>query len=159
MVIELPPNDANVNFAAMYRSMFHRQPLVNAHTATSRRITSVVPLPLERRPSVLTFLASERPLVILVNDHVDPNHGFATRSLRCLVGAVGISSAGSTFLLPAQARLESAAVGPALAASVRDGTRPSGVRSRRVEDDTRDRISAAVAVRGSGEAAADRGVR
>ena len=121
-VIELPPNDANVNVAAMYRSMFHGRPLVNVYTGHEPPHYSVLSLSLWRGdPSVLTFLARERPLVILVNDHLDPNHGF--RDMIAALPAVerhGISSAGSLFLLPAQPLVEHAPVGRPLAARVRD---------------------------------------
>jgi hypothetical protein len=121
-VIELPPNDANVNVAAMYRSMFHGRPLVNAYTGHEPPHYNVLSLSLWRGdPSVLTFLARERPLVILVNDHLDPNRGF--RDMIAALPAVewhGISSAGSLFLLPAQPLVEHAPVGRALAARVRD---------------------------------------
>jgi hypothetical protein len=121
-VIELPPNNAYVNVAAMYRSMFHRRPLVNAYTGHEPPHYRVLSLALSRGDtSVLSVLARERPLVILVNDHLDPNHGF-----RDMIDALpgierrGISSPGSLFLLPAQPQPAPPPSGSALPAHVRD---------------------------------------
>jgi hypothetical protein len=105
-LLELPADDPFLNIAAMYRGMFHRRPLVNGYSGHNPPHFQVLSLSLDRGDtSPLFFLARQRPLVIIVNDALDVKRGF-----RELIGSVpgiekhGVSTAGSVFMLPAQAQ-------------------------------------------------------
>jgi hypothetical protein len=124
-VMELPLDDTDISVEAMYRSMFHRQPLVNGYSGHFPPHYNVLSLSLWRGDSsALFYLARRRPLVIIVNDRLD--HG---RSFKQMIQAVpgiqspGASGAGSIFVLPAQATPREPPIEPALQASVRDAGR------------------------------------
>jgi hypothetical protein len=124
-VVELPADNIYVSAAAMYRSMFHRQPLVNGYSGYAPPHYRVLSLSLARGDtSALTYLARRRPLIIIVNDNLDPGHGY-----REMVESVpgiqshGVSAGGSVFLLPAQPVPRVPPVGEAVTAQVRDAGR------------------------------------
>ena len=113
-VMELPLDDTTSASKAMYRSMFHRQPLVNGYSGHFPPHYNVLSLSLWRGDaSALFYLARRRPLVIIVNDRLD--HG---RSFKQMIEAVpgiqtpGASGAGTMFLLPAQAAPREPPIGP-----------------------------------------------
>jgi len=121
-VLELPADNTYVSVAAMYRSIIHRQPLVNGYSGHAPPHYNVLSLSLARGDtSGLLYLARGRPLVIIVNDILDPGHGF-----RAMVESIpgiethGLSAAGSVFLLPAQPQVRLPPAGPALTARVRE---------------------------------------
>ncbi|MCP5804538.1 hypothetical protein NL322_28585, partial [Klebsiella pneumoniae] len=63
-----------VNTAAMYRSMRYGRPLVNGYSGHTPPHYTVLTTALDRGdPSVLLELARGRPLVILLNDRLDPD--------------------------------------------------------------------------------------
>ena len=73
-VIELPLDNTDVSIEAMYRSIFHRQPLVNGYSGHFPPTTGSLSLSLWRGDvSGLFYLARRRPLVIIVNHRFD--HG------------------------------------------------------------------------------------
>ena len=121
-VIEIPPDVANLSAAAMYRSMFHRQPLVNGYTGYTPYHYAILSLALWRGDSsVLFYLAQERPLAIVVNYEADPGQGF--RKMIAEIPGVeprGISGAGALFLMPQQPRRHSATDGYSLPARISD---------------------------------------
>jgi hypothetical protein len=124
-VLELPLDDTDISVEAMYRSIFHRQPLVNGYSGHFPPHYNVLSLSLWRGDtSPLFYLARRRPLVIVVNSITD--HG---RSFRQMIEEVpgiqlhGGSGAGSLFLLPAQPAPREPPIGPALRASARDAGR------------------------------------
>ena len=124
-VMELPLDNTDISVEAMYRSVFHRQPLVNGYSGHFPPHYTVLSLSLWRGDSSpLFYLARRRPLVIIVNDQLDNG-----RSFKDMIEAVpgiqshGASGAGSIFLLPAQAAPREPPIGPALPASVRDAGR------------------------------------
>ena len=76
-VIELPHRQSYVSVAAMYRSIFHRQPLVNGYSGHFPPHYTILTLSLARGDtSALSYLARRRPLVIIINDLQDPGHGY-----------------------------------------------------------------------------------
>ena len=124
-VMELPIDNIDIGIGAMYRSMFHRQPLVNGYSGHYPPHYRVLSLSLWRGDvSALFYLARRRPLVILVSDRLDQS-----RSFKEMIEGVpgiqnyGVSGAGTMFLLPAQAAPRDPPSGPALQASVRDAGR------------------------------------
>jgi hypothetical protein len=103
-VIEIPPTDATLNAGAMYRSIFHRRPLINGYSGYTPYHYSILSLAIWRGDtSVLTYLARERPLAIVVNQATDPAGDFQ-RMIAKIPGIQGpnVSGVGSTFLLPLQ---------------------------------------------------------
>jgi hypothetical protein len=103
-VIEIPPTDATLNAGAMYRSIFHRRPLINGYSGYTPYHYSILSLAIWRGDtSVLTYLARERPLAIVVNQQADPAGDFH-RMIAKIPGIQGpnVSGVGSTFLLPLQ---------------------------------------------------------
>jgi len=124
-VMEVPIDNTDVSVEAMYRSIFHRQPLVNGYSGHFPPHYNILSLSLWRGDtSGLFYLARRRPLVIIVNDQVD--HGRAFREMIEGVPGIqrhGVSGAGSVFLLPAQAAAREPPPGPALQARVRDAGR------------------------------------
>ena len=121
-VIELPVDSTDVSVQAMYRSIFHGQPLVNGYSGHFPPHYKILSLSLARLDSTgLFYLARRRPLVIVVNDQFDQS-----RSYRDMVEGLpgiqrhGASGAGSVFLLPAQPAPREPPIGPALPATVRD---------------------------------------
>jgi hypothetical protein len=124
-VVELPMDRIHVSIAAMYRSIFHRQPLVNGYSGHFPPHYNVLTLSLARGDvSGLLYLARLRPLVIIVNDLLDPGHGYR-KMVEEIPGIQpqGITAGGSMFLLPAQPAPRVAPAGPPLEAQVRDAGR------------------------------------
>jgi hypothetical protein len=124
-VVELPIDETNVSIQAMYRSIFHRRPLVNGYSGHFPPHYNVLALSLWRGDSSgLFYLARRRPLVIIVNEQFDPGRGFRTMIEEVPgIQSHGISGAGAVFLLPAQAAPREPPVEPALEARVRDAGR------------------------------------
>jgi hypothetical protein len=124
-VIELPVDNTDVSVRAMYRSIFHRHPLVNGYSGHFPPHYNILSLSLARLDSSgLFYLARRRPLVIIVNDEFDQSRSYK-EMIQGLPGiqSYGVSGAGSVFLLPAQAAPREPPAGPALQASVRDAGR------------------------------------
>jgi hypothetical protein len=106
LVLELPPDDARVSVAAMYRAMFHRLPLVNGYSGYAPPHYAILSIALRRGdPSPLIYFARGRPLLVVVNDRPDSGAGF-----RALVEgvpgveALGASAAGMMYRVPPQPR-------------------------------------------------------
>jgi len=124
-VLELPIDNTDISVAAMYRSIFHRQPLVNGYSGHFPPHYHVLSLSLWRGDaSGLFYLARRRPLVILVNDRLDQSRSFK-EMIQAVPGiqTYGASGAGTMFLLPPQAAPREPPAGPALQSSVRDAGR------------------------------------
>jgi hypothetical protein len=124
-VMELPIDNTDVSIEAMYRSIFHRQPLVNGYSGHFPPHYHVLSLSLWRGDtSALLYLARRRPLVMIVNDLREHS-----RSFKQMIEEVpgiqthGGSGAGSLYLLPAQAAPREPPIGPMLPASARDSGR------------------------------------
>jgi len=124
-VLELPLDDTDISIEAMYRSIFHRQPLVNGYSGHFPPHYVILSHSLWRGDtSPLFSLARRRPLVIMINDRL--RHGASFKALIQKVPGIqsyGGSGAGSLFLLGAQPALREPPFGPPLTASVRDGAR------------------------------------
>ena len=76
-VIEVPPDDARVSVAAMYRAMFHGRPIVNGYTGYIAPHYAILSSALRRGdPSPLVELARDRGLIIIVNDRPDQGAQF-----------------------------------------------------------------------------------
>jgi hypothetical protein len=119
-VIEIPTDDAELNAAAMYRAMFHRRALVNGYSGYTPYHYSILSLSLWRGDtSVLTYLAQERPLAIIVSSSADSDGGFR-KMIAGMPGieSRGLSGAGAAYLLPPQPLHETGAPGAPLAAQV-----------------------------------------
>ena len=117
-VLELPADDRGINLTAMYRSLVHRRPLVNGHSGHVPPHYAILVQALRGGdPSPLVELARSQPLVIVVNDRLDP-----ARELRHLVESVpGMTrvagrSADGMYLLPARPRRRVDPSGPAIQA-------------------------------------------
>ncbi len=124
-VIELPIDDPYTSLRAMYRSIFHRHPIVNGYSGHAPQHYNILSLALHRGDaSPFFYLARRRPLFIIVNDQLDDGRGFK-QMIEALPGiqSHGASGAGSIFLLPAQAAPREPPIGPALESSVRDAGR------------------------------------
>lgn len=124
-VMELPIDNPDISIEAMYRSIFHRQPLVNGYSGHFPRHYHVLSRSLWLGDtSALFYLARRRPLVMVVNDLHEHSRSFK-RMIEEVPGiqAHGGSGAGSLYLLPAQAAPREPPIGPALAASARDAGR------------------------------------
>jgi len=102
-VVEIPADDPFVNAAAMYRQISHQRPLVNGYTGHTPPHYSVLTFALARSDtSILTALARDRPLVIIVNDRADAGRGFRELIERIPgVALETVSSAGPVFRLRA----------------------------------------------------------
>jgi hypothetical protein len=113
-VLELPAHDISVNIGAMYRSMVHRMPLVNGFSGHTPPHFSVLTMALVRQdPSVLWWLASGRPLILLL--HREPESDGGARAFVERAGGVlhEESGVGPIFVLPARPReREMPATGP-----------------------------------------------
>lgn len=121
-VLELPADDARVNVAAMYRAMHHRRRIFNGYSGHVPPHFRILGMALRRGDtSPLSYLARERPLVILVNDQYDADRKFNTlvSQLPSIV-PLGRSGAGSTFLLPRQSAPPLWTAGATLPARLRD---------------------------------------
>ena len=124
-VMELPLDNSDVSVQAMYRSIFHRRPLINGYSGHFPPHYNVLSLSLWRGDSsALFYLARQRPLVIMVNDQIVHARGFR-RMIESVPGiqVYGASGAGTMFFLPAQASPREPPIGPPLQASVRDAGR------------------------------------
>ena len=118
-ILELPADDRTINLTAMYRALVHRRPLVNGHSGYVPPHYWILIHALRGGDATpLVELARSRPLVVVVNERLDPS-----RELRDLVESVpGITTivrehAGTTYLLPAQPRRRVDPSGPALQAA------------------------------------------
>jgi hypothetical protein len=121
-VIELPLDNQYVSVAAMYRSIFHGQPLANGYSGHFPPHYNILTLSLARGDtSPLGYLARRRPLVIIINDLQDPGHGYR-RMIEAIPGIQfqGVTAGGATFVLPAQPDPKRPPVGVAIPAQVRD---------------------------------------
>ena len=124
-VIELPLENTDVSIEAMYRSIFHRQPLVNGYSGHFPPHYRALSLSLWRGDvSGLFYLARRRPLAIIVNHRFDPGGGFE-QMIEEVPGiqSHGVSGAGTMFLLPAQPAPREPPPEPPLQATVRDAGR------------------------------------
>jgi F5/8 type C domain len=124
-VVELPMDNIYVSVAAMYRSMSHGQPLVNGYSGHFPPHYNVLTLSLARGDvSGLLYLARQRPLVIIVNDLLDPGRGYRTM-VESIPGIKpqSVTAGGSMFLLPAQPAPRVPPVGQPVRAEVRDAGR------------------------------------
>jgi hypothetical protein len=116
VVIELPTDDVEVNAAAMYRQLFHRRPVVNGYTGHVAPHYAVLSYALARGDtSVLTGIARQHPLVVIVNSRADRGGDFE-RMIETIPGIrrEGISAAGPVFLLPRQPPAPAAIAGTVL---------------------------------------------
>ena len=119
-ILEIPTTDASLNAAAMYRSIFHGRPLINGYSGYTPYHYSILSLALWRGdPSVLYYLARERPLAIIVNSEADPAGDFR-RMIAAIPGVQerSVSGVGSTFLLPLQPPLPAEPAGVRLPAKL-----------------------------------------
>ncbi len=101
-VVELPPDDPDVGVRSMYRSMFHGRPVVSGYSGHRPPHLFVLALALARGdPSVLTLLARERPLIIMVDNRRDRD-GELDRLVRELpaIEARASTGAGRMYVLP-----------------------------------------------------------
>jgi hypothetical protein len=124
-VVELPLDNIYVSVAAMYRGIFHQQPVVNGYSGHFPPHYNVLSLSLARGDtSGLIFLARQRPQVIVINDNLDPGHGYR-RMIEGIpaIKALGITAGGSTYLLPPQPLPRVPPVGAVLPAQSRDAGR------------------------------------
>jgi hypothetical protein len=124
-VVELPLENTDVSIEAMYRSIFHRQPLVNGYSGHFPLHYRALSLSLWRGDvSGLNYLARRRPLAIIVNHRVDSGRGFE-QMIEEMPGiqSHGVSGAGTMFLLPAQPAPREPPPEPPLEATVRDAGR------------------------------------
>jgi hypothetical protein len=125
VVVELPLDNIYVSVAAMYRGISHQQPVVNGYSGHFPPHYNVLSLTLARGDtSGLIFLARQRPQIIVVNDNLDPGHGYRQmiESIPA-IQSLGITAGGSTFLLPPQPAPRVPPIGPTLPAQVRDAGR------------------------------------
>jgi hypothetical protein len=102
-VIEIPTDYPRVSASAMYRARLHRRPLINGYSGHRPYHYRILSLALRRGdPTVLTYLARERPLVIVV--HTAADRGGFRKLIDALppVSLVNISGAGPVYLLPRQ---------------------------------------------------------
>jgi hypothetical protein len=124
-VVELPLDDTDVSIQAMYRSVFHRQPLVNGYSGHFPSHYRILSLSLWRGDtSALFYLARRRPLVIVINDRLAHSGSFK-QLIQSVPGIQthGGSGAGTLYLLPAQPTPRQPPMGQPLAATVRDAGR------------------------------------
>jgi hypothetical protein len=104
IVIELPIDDSGVNVEAMYRSMFHRRPVVNGYSGHVPPHYRTLSEALARGDSsALLSLARQQPLVVIVHDRLDQD-GRIEAMVKAIPGIQPqpLSGAGSVYLLPAQ---------------------------------------------------------
>jgi hypothetical protein len=121
-VIEIPPDEASVSVAAMYRAMYHKRPLVNGYAGYIPYHYRILSLALWRGdPSVLFYLARQRPLTIVVSTAADPGGGFR-KMIAEIPGVLpgGVMGAGTVFLLPVQPRHELPLAGGRLPTTLSD---------------------------------------
>ena len=105
-VLELPADLSRVNAPAMYRAITHGRPIVNGYSGYTPRHFRILSLALRRGdPSPLTYLARDRPLIIIVNGQFDPDAKF-TSMVEAVpsIERIGATAAGMIYRLPAQPR-------------------------------------------------------
>jgi hypothetical protein len=122
VVLELPADDGSIDVAAMYRAMLHGHPIANGYSGHTPPHYAILSIALRRGdPSVITELARNRPLVIIVNQAFDPS-GDLQRLVEALPGieSRGGSNAGMMFILPAVPAGRVAPVGESWPASIRN---------------------------------------
>ena len=105
-VLELPPNEQLVSVTAMYRGVFHGRPLINGYSGHTPPHYAILSHALKRQDaSGIVELARGRPLILIVDSRFDPA-GIYRRLVESLPGIErrGASSAGTTYVLPAQPR-------------------------------------------------------
>jgi hypothetical protein len=114
-VLELPAHDLSVNIGAMYRSITHRLPLVNGFSGHTPPHFSVLTMTLVREdPSALWWLASGRPLIVLVHRHLEADgaaRAFVERAGGVLHEESGV---GPVFVLSRRPRERALPETPAL---------------------------------------------
>jgi hypothetical protein len=115
-VVELPPDDPTVGVRSMYRSMFHRRPVVSGYSGHQPPHMFVLAVSLDRGdPSVLMLLARERPLIIVVGGLGDRD-GDLDRLVRELPGVQlqASTGAGRLYVVPRMPPVRVAEPGPQL---------------------------------------------
>ena len=120
VVLELPADESAVGVGSMYRAMTHGRPLINAYSGHTPPHYGILTLALRRHDSsVITELARNRPLIIIVNGRYDPDGQFQ-RLVQSLPGieSRGGSGAGAIFVLPPTPAARLPPSGTAWAASV-----------------------------------------
>ena len=120
-ILELPADDVRVSAAAMYRAMFHGQPLVNGYSGHTPHHYAILSLALWRGDSsVLRYFARDRPLIIVVNRAADRG-GFRTM-IEGLprVSTLNVSGAGPVYFLPRQTQQAPSESGATLPCKVLD---------------------------------------
>ncbi|MBA2301299.1 MAG: hypothetical protein H0W08_01545 [Acidobacteria bacterium] len=118
VVLELPADESSVGIGAMYRSMSHRRPIVNGYSGYTPPFYAVLTNFLRRGdPSILTYFATGRPLVVIVHRQLDPSGEW--RDLVQQAGGVlqEESGLGPVFVIPPNARARTPPLGVALPAS------------------------------------------
>ena len=103
-VVEIPVDDSLVNAAAMYRQMSHERPLLNGYTGHIPPHYAVLTYALARGDtSILTALARNGPLAIVINDRADAGRGFH-KLIETIPGVSleTVSSVGPVFRLAAR---------------------------------------------------------
>jgi hypothetical protein len=105
-VLELPADLSRVNAPAMYRAIAHGRPIVNGYSGYTPPHFRILSLALRRGdPSPLTYLARERPLIIIVNGQFDGDGKFASMVEAVpSIERIGATTAGTIYRLPAQPR-------------------------------------------------------
>ncbi len=119
-VLELPPDEAGVNVNAMLRAISHRRPLVNGYSGHVPPHYDILGQALRRQdPSPIVELARGRPLLLLVAERHDPAGTFR-RLVESIPGVARghVTSAGTSYLLPAQPQLRRPAGGAVHQAAV-----------------------------------------
>ena len=116
IVVEVPPEESNVGVTSMYRSMFHRRPVVSGYSGHLPAHTLVLSRSLHHGdPSALLLLAQSHPLVIVVDERRDPE-----ARLKQLVSELpGVqrhmtTGAGEVYVLPQSAAVRAAEPGAEL---------------------------------------------
>lgn len=105
-VLELPPHDMAVSLGAMWRGMSHGLPVVNGYSGHIPPHYDVLVRSIERGdPSAILELARGGALLLAVSDRHDPG-GHYRQFVERLPGVVRhqATSAGMTYLVPAQPR-------------------------------------------------------
>jgi hypothetical protein len=106
IVLELPPDDATVNVGSMFRSISHRRPLINGYSGYVPPHYAILGQSLRRGdPSGIVELARRGTLLIIIAERHDPDGSFR-RLVESIPGVEprGVSSGGTTYVLPAQQR-------------------------------------------------------
>jgi len=105
IVVEVPPEETNVGVTSMYRSMFHRRPVVSGYSGHLPPHTLVLSTSLYHGdPSALLLLARNHPLVIVVDERRDLD-GRLKQVVRELPGIQRhmTTGAGEVYVLPQSA--------------------------------------------------------